>query len=239
MPPDQLDFDPRLDYYRELGVHEKSSAEEIKRVYRQLARQYHPDSTGGDKAKESRFKAISVAYEVVGDPLRRKRYDDIRDFRGVPAPQAGPPSRGQYDNIFDFFGFGQPPEPEPESEPYHHTTSPFDGFDGHHTSETLASDGSLLRVEGVDVHTEVVIPFDLAMLGTTVTVATLDAKADVKIPAGSSSGRKLRLRGKGLRNPAGLQGDHQITVQIAIPAVLDDEDRQLVAHLAARLKQRR
>ena len=238
MPPDQLDFDPRLDYYRELGVHEKSSAEEIKRVYRQLARRYHPDSTGGDKAKESRFKAISVAYEVVGDPSRRQRYDAIRGAGHTP--QAGHPVRGQYESIFDFFGFGQPlePEPEPEPEPYHHTTSPFEGFGGHGASETLASDGSLLRVEGVDVHTEVVIPFDLAMLGTTITVATLEAKADVKIPAGSSSGRRLRLRGKGLRNPAGLQGDHQITVQIAVPAVLDHEGRQLVEHLAARLKKR-
>ena len=226
--PDQLDFDPSVDYYRELGVSERATADEIKRVYRQLARRYHPDSTGGDKTKESRFKAISVAYDVVGNPQRRKHYDAIRAGHADRADHAHPES------IFDFW-FGRPPDPEPA--PFYPTTSPFEDFDGRHCAETLASDGSLLLVEGVDVHSEVAISFDLAILGTTVTIATLEAKAEVKIPPGSSSGRKLRLRGKGLRSVSGLQGDHHITVQIQVPAVdLDDETKRLVAQLAARLK---
>ena len=74
----QIDFDPNLDFYKELGVSEKASADDIKKQYRKLAKQYHPDSTGGDKAKETRFKEISNAYDVLGDAKKKKLYDDIR-----------------------------------------------------------------------------------------------------------------------------------------------------------------
>src|SRR5689334_5609014 len=85
MPPQQIDFDPNADYYKSLGVAEKATAEEIKRAYRKLAKQYHPDSTGGDKAKESRFKDISNAYDVLGDAKKRALYDQIRAGGGAPS----------------------------------------------------------------------------------------------------------------------------------------------------------
>ncbi len=65
----------RTDYYAELGVDKKASPEEIKKAYRKLARQYHPDRNQGDKAAEERFKAISQANDVLGDPQKRKQYD--------------------------------------------------------------------------------------------------------------------------------------------------------------------
>src|SRR5690242_8705610 len=84
----QIDFDPSIDYYKALGVSPKASAEEIKKSYRKLAKQYHPDSTGGDKAKESRFKDISNAYDVLGDAKKRAQYDAIRagGFRAGDRP---------------------------------------------------------------------------------------------------------------------------------------------------------
>ena len=69
--PQQIDFDPSVDYYKALGVTNKATADEIKKAYRKLAKTYHPDSTGGDKAKEKRFKEISNAYDVVGDEKKR------------------------------------------------------------------------------------------------------------------------------------------------------------------------
>src|SRR5207248_10637466 len=78
MSPQQIDFDPNVDYYKALGVAEKASADEIKKAYRKLAKQYHPDSTGGDKAKESRFKDVQNAYDVLGDAKKKKLYDEIR-----------------------------------------------------------------------------------------------------------------------------------------------------------------
>src|ERR1700716_1539711 len=65
----------RPDYYKSLGVEKKATAEEIKKAYRKLARQYHPDRNPDDKSAESRFKEISQAYDVLGDPDKRKQYD--------------------------------------------------------------------------------------------------------------------------------------------------------------------
>jgi molecular chaperone DnaJ len=66
------------DYYRVLGVPETASAKELKSAYRKLSRQYHPDNNAGDAAAEERFKEVSAAYDVVGDPEKRKEYDEVR-----------------------------------------------------------------------------------------------------------------------------------------------------------------
>ena len=77
----------RPDYYKTLGVDKKASAEEIKKSYRKLARKYHPDRNPDDKQAESRFKEISQAYDVLGDPEKRKQYDS---GTGPFATGAGP-----------------------------------------------------------------------------------------------------------------------------------------------------
>src|SRR3954468_11533348 len=74
------------DFYKVLGVAKDASAAEIKKAYRKLARENHPDSHPGDQAAEERFKAIAEAYDVVGDPEKRKQYDDLRSGLGGFGP---------------------------------------------------------------------------------------------------------------------------------------------------------
>jgi molecular chaperone DnaJ len=113
----------RPDHYRTLGVEKKASQEEVKKAYRKLARQYHPDRNKGDKAAEERFKEISQAYDVLGDPDKRKDYDSGRMFN-IPGAAGGGFDPGAFsggfsDILSDLFGRGGGPrtgraQPQPE-----------------------------------------------------------------------------------------------------------------------------
>ena len=262
--PAQIDFDPSVDYYKVLGVAEKSTQDEIKKAYRKLAKAYHPDSTGGDKVKEKRFKEISNAYDVVGDAKKRQQYDAIRaggfrpDLSGGGATytyssRGGSGGPGVFDlgDLFSqFFANGAQQRGQGGRVRVEHVDFD-DGFqqqqrggrrqpadDAEFESKVRASDGSWLRVEGNDVHSDVRISFDRAILGTVATVPTVDGKAEVKVPPGTSSGRKLRLRGKGVPNRSGQPGDHYVTVQIDVPKDLDDDAKKLLVSLVQKVRKR-
>ena len=236
--PQQIDFDPSVDFYKALGVPKTATADEIKRAYRKLAKANHPDSTGGDKAKESRFKDISNAYDVLGDDKKRQLYDDLRAGGGMPQGFPGGgytyTSQGPGPGVFDLGDlFGQFFNGNARGGARRR-----DAQDAEFEQNVKASDGSWLRVEGADVASDIRIAFDRAILGTVATVATIDGKAEVKIPAGTSSGKKLRLRGKGMPDQAGGTGDHYVTVQIDVPNDLDDEAKKALIQLVTRLRKR-
>jgi molecular chaperone DnaJ len=250
--PQQIDFDPSVDYYKALGVSDKATADEIKRAYRKLAKQYHPDSTGGDKAKESRFKEISNAYDVLGDTKKRGLYDQLRagggrsPFAGgyTYTAQGGGPGVFDLGDLFSQFfsgnarARGSRAEYFDEDDGRARSRPRQDAQDAEFESKVRASDGSWLRVVGNDVFSDVRIAFDRAILGTVATVATVDGKAEVKIPPGTSSGKKLRLRGKGVTDRSGRAGDHYVTVHIDVVGDLDDESKKLLVQLATRLRRR-
>src|SRR5919201_2680553 len=78
------------DYYAVLGVPKNADQAEIKKAYRKLAQQHHPDARRGDPDAEERFKEISAAYDVLGDPEKRKSYDRVREMVGAGGFRAGP-----------------------------------------------------------------------------------------------------------------------------------------------------
>jgi len=96
------------DFYKVLGVDKKAAADEIKKRYRALARDLHPDKTKGDVAKEEEFKAVSEAYEILSDPKKRAEYDEARSLferGGFRAPTGGGFQGGDFGDIF---GSGNP-----------------------------------------------------------------------------------------------------------------------------------
>jgi len=84
------------DYYKVLGISDSASQKEITKAYRKLARQYHPDANPDDRAAEERFKEISAAYDVVGDPAKRKEYDEVRAMGPVGGMFGGSPGTGGF-----------------------------------------------------------------------------------------------------------------------------------------------
>jgi DnaJ-class molecular chaperone len=232
------------DVYAILGVKETASADEIKKAYRELAKKYHPDRTGGDKAKEQRFKEISAAYEVLSEPKRRQQYDAMRRGGFRPGP-GGAPDFSAFDGIDgieelfgSIFGFGGARKGRVvyESRPL----SGFGGFAGFASDFTApppvvektvrTPDGRELTRKGDDVHGDLEVTIDEAVLGAKVALGTLDGRATVTIPPGTSSGRRLRLRGKGV----GGRGDHYVTVKIVVPERVDQRAAELIREFAAR-----
>jgi DnaJ-class molecular chaperone len=278
------------DLYETLGVAPTASAAEIKKAYRRLAKKWHPDSTGGDKAKEERFKDVSTAYDILGDDAKRKQYDAMRanGFAGIPGAERGGPGVGF--DIGDLFAqmFGGAGGPSaggrrggrggPEfrvytsgggspfgggGSPFGGGGSPFggggagpfagfgfddSGFAHQHAPRrpapaaapaerhVRAADGTKLVQRGADIHSDVRLTIDQAILGTVAEVATLAGKASVKIPPGTSSGVKLRLKGKGAKGAGGEVGDHLVTIQIDVPKTIDDESKKLLVELMQRIR---
>ncbi len=149
----------RKDYYRALGVEKKASPEELKKAYRKLARQYHPDRNNGDAKAEERFKEISEAYDVLGDPEKRKQYD-----RGAGPYGAGAPGPGGFDpgafggSVSDILSnlFGNAGGP---------------GGQGGAGTRAGGRTGRQRAQQGRDLETEIRISFDQAVQGAQVPLA--------------------------------------------------------------------
>ena len=212
------------DPYEVLGVPRNASQEDIRKAFRKLARTHHPDVSREPDA-EARFKEITEANDVLGNPETRARFDRYgpawREMsRGAPPPSgnggAGPDVRvvyGDVGDIGDIFGGG--------------------GF-GDIFGDIFGRRGGGAGAGGpppdgrTDLQTEVLVSPDEAALGATVEVTTPTGVARVKVPPGTSSGRRLRLRGKGRG-----RGDLYATVRIVVPKALTDEERAAYERLRA------
>jgi curved DNA-binding protein len=293
------------DYYEALGVTRDASDEDIRRAYRKLARQYHPD-VNKEPGGEDRFKEISEAYEVLRDADKRQRYDRLganwkagegepggatgfEEFFGRGGGRSGGGfgdggvrvefgGDGDFGDLFgDLFGGGggrrgtgsifeefagaRVPQQEAILElsledavtggrrrlavgdrdldveipagirDGQHLRIRGDGDDAGLVLLIRLRDDPRFRVKGDDLYTDLAIaPWDAA-LGATVPVQTVTGTARLKVPAGSSSSRRLRLRGEGLPRAGGGRGDLYAVVSIKVPKKLGKRERELFEQL--------
>jgi curved DNA-binding protein len=331
------------DYYEILGVPRTASDADIKKAFRKLAREYHPDVAKNKKQAEEKFKEINEAYEVLGDPTKRKKYDELgpnwnagADFRPPPGwesftgrPFPGRGNRGEEHEFHfggtgfsDFFeqlfgsrgaagrgGFGGPAEPDFTAERgrdiegdimvtleeatrgsvrsvsvrhgvpcencggtgqrARHLCNVCGGTGQVAKTETYqvkvpagVTEGQRLRIPGrgeagsgggkagdlflrvrlakhpdfeVEDHNLLyraeLAPWE-AVLGANISVPTLDGRVNIRIPPGTQTGQKLRVRGRGLPQRDGAKGDLIVETSIEVPATVSESERKLWEQLA-------
>ncbi len=286
------------DPYSVLGVAKDASEAQIKKAYRRIAKECHPDLKPGDAEAEAKFKAAAAAYDLLKDPETRARYDNGEiDASGQERPQqqyyrdyaeaAGNPYRGRQadpDDMSDIFaefmrgrgGFGGQRTQEFHA-PGHNLNyslqiSFLDAVFGASQKLTLP-DGNRIEVkipagittgqtirlrgkgapgygegppgdalvtisvadhpvfdrQGDDIHITLPITIDEAVLGGKVPAPTIDGGVNVTVPAGTSSGKTLRLRGKGVKKRGSSErGDQLIELTVALPDQIDDDLKQFM-----------
>ncbi len=308
------------DYYKTLGIERTASADDIRKSFRKLAREYHPDVAKNKKEAEEKFKEINEAYEVLSDPEKRKKYDQLganwkqgSEFRPPPGwEQFGGGQRGRnggaefefggtgfsdfFEQIFggrggrDSRGGGFRFDQEEAAERGRDLEADImvtleDALKGSvrsisfrrgtgHAAKTEThqvkippgvKDGQKLRVGGkgeaggsggvagdlyltirLSGHPELRVEgetlfhdLDLtpweAVLGTSVSVPTLEGKVSIKLPPGTQTGQRLRLRGRGL-GKEGARGDLFVVTRVQVPDKISDAERKLWEELAKESK---
>ena len=286
------------DFYEILGVARTATADEVKKAYRKLALQYHPDRNPGPDGEE-KFKEIGEAYSVLSDTSKRAEYDRLRDAvrsgAGAGFPGGFRATDFGFGEEFDVedllnqifggggrgfnIGFGARPRPRRGRDVETTVTLSFDEaasgaerkvrFDLPEGRREVTvripagiADGARVRARGQgegggrggesgdlyvrvnvsphpifgrsgrDLTLTLPVTFAEAALGADVKVPTLNGPVTLKVPAGTSSGKTFRLRGRGIKHATGDQGDILATVQVAVPQKLSKKQKELVKELA-------
>ena len=232
------------DYYATLGVSKTATDKEIKQAFRKLARKHHPDVNPGDKTAEGKFKEINEAYEVLGDPAKRKKYDELgANWRAYEQAErtGGPnPFAGQWNvNVGGGQG-GFRTMTQEEMEEMFGDQNPFSDFfttffGGGFGAETSPRGGTRGRGrsrQGRDVEHEIELSLEDAYHGTTRRLSLKhDGHArtvDVRIPAGVGDGSRVRITGEGESGSGGAaSGDLYLRVRLAPHPLFERKGRDL------------
>lgn len=222
--------DAKRDYYEILGVRRNASADEIKKAFRKLAIQYHPDKNPGDKKAEERFKEANEAYEVLTDTKKKQQYDQFGHgfpgYAGTGAPGGGPGNPFNFDET-TFSGFGGA-GPDSFQDIFGDI---FGGAFGDRVRQARGPGGAHetgprggTRTRGADLRYTLTITFEEAAMGCEKTIGFVrqrggreeTARLAITIPAGVRPGQRLKLRGEGDAPPTGQQlGDLYVIINVA------------------------
>jgi len=232
------------DYYEMLGVPRTASGEEIKKSFRRLAREYHPDVAKDKRKAEEKFKEINEAYEVLGDPAKRKKYDELganwksgADFRPPPGWEnfAGGQTfhggrAGSQEFEFQFGGTGF-------SDFFEQLFGSRMGRGAGGFGRTRGYADEEFAERGRDIEGDILVTLDEAMHGSVRTVnvrhqvgrSVKTETHQVKIPPGVTEGQKLRVAGRGeAGSGGGAAGDLYLHVRLAKHPDFEVEDRNLI-----------
>jgi curved DNA-binding protein len=226
------------DYYQTLGVSKTSSEKEIKQAFRKLARKFHPDVNPGDKSAESRFKEINEAYEVLGDPEKRKKYDELgANWRmyeqaqqqgqgwpgGVGSPFGDAAGQGGAWNINMGGPGGYRTMTEEEMQELFGNEDPFSDFfrtffGGGGAARETRGRGRARTQKGRDIEHPVELTLEEAFHGATRRISIKQGgharSVDVRIPPGVKDGSRVRAAGEGESGSnGGAAGDLYLRVQ--------------------------
>ena len=185
--------------YETLEITESASESEIKKAYRKLARQYHPD-VNKEASAEEKFKEINSAYEILSDKTKKQQYDMHGDsmfggqnFHDFSRSHGGAGAGSMEDILREMFAGGG-------------------GFGG--GGGNPFGGGGFQQEVNLDMETKVTIPFVVSILGGSHSVAVNGDRFDIKIPAGVNSGEKMRVKGKG-HAQGGRVGDLFLKITVA------------------------
>jgi curved DNA-binding protein len=326
------------DYYKTLGVERTASHDDIRKAFRKLARQYHPDVAKDKKHAEEKFKEINEAYEVLGDPDKRKKYDNLgADWKSGFRPEAGAGGQpyqsynwrgGSPNEGFEFSGTGFSDFFEQffggrfndESRFAHQETEKGQdvegvlmvtleeamrggiraislrrntacrdcngtGVKGRSACPTCGGTGQVsvtethkvkipagvrdgqrlrisgrgepgvnggppgdlylrvrlashpdFRVEGGDLYYDLDLAPWEAALGAKVSIPTLNGPVNIKIPSGTQTGQRLRIKSSGMPSPSGEKGDLYVVARVQMPKESSDREKELWEQLARESK---
>ena len=235
------------DYFKVLGVDRGADADAIKRAFRKLARQYHPDVNPGDKTAEAKFKEVSEAYEVLSDPDKRRRYEQFGQYWNQAAGAGSAPGAGGFDVDFGRYGnfddfindllgrFGGPGGGGFAGAPggFGGGGFPGGGFPGGGFAGGGFPRGAAARAPvNLDAEASVKVSFAEAFRGGERTLSVNDERVQVRIPAGVKTGSRLRLKGKGNLQPGtGRRGDLYLNLDVQSHPVWRLDGDQLRADL--------
>jgi len=241
------------DYYATLGVNKASTEKDIKQAFRKFARKHHPDVNPGDKKAEARFKEVNEAYEVLGDPAKRKKYDELganwrmyeqAEAQGGPNPFAGRWQTGGGRTGARGGGGSRTMTPEEmaalfgDSHPFSDFfTTFFGGEDSGRPDGRRGPRGRARQRAGRDVEHEIDLTLQDAFDGTTQRLSlTHDGHVrtvDVRIPAGVNDGSRVRVAGEGEHGVGGgAAGDLFLRVRLQPHLEFERKERDLHVKVA-------